>query len=74
MAKSKSESNSTHIKSLNGKNGKAFTLWFNSDDSVTKSANKGHMKKVENLVKDFSSNNVKFKFMQKGKSFLGLTL
>jgi hypothetical protein len=53
---------------------KAFTLWFNSDDSVTKSANKGHMRKVESLVKGFPSTKVKFKFMQKGKSFMDLTL
>jgi beta-lactamase superfamily II metal-dependent hydrolase len=59
---------------INGKNNRSLTLWFNSDDSVTKSANKGHMKKVEDLVKSYPPSKVKFKFMQKGKSFMDLTL
>lgn len=58
---------------INGMNNKPFTLWFNSGESVTKSANKGHMMEVENLVKGYPSR-VKARFMQKGKNFMDLTL
>ncbi len=60
--------------SINGKNNKSFTLWFNSDEMATKPSNKMHMREIENLVKGFSSSKVKFKFMPKGKSFMDLAL
>ena len=60
--------------SINGKNNKAFTLWFNSNQADTTPSNKAHMRKVENLVKSFTSTKVKFKFLPTGKSFMDLTV
>lgn len=53
-----------------------FTLHFNSSSTETKSANKKHMKSIEDLVKKESSNGKKFdyRFMEKGKSFMDISL
>jgi hypothetical protein len=60
--------------SINGKNAKPFTLWFNSNEADTTESNKAHMRKVLKLVKSFKSTKVKFKFMPEGKSFMDLTV
>lgn len=42
-------------RSKNPETGNPFKLWFNSASSIAKSANKGHMKKLENKLKSARS-------------------
>ncbi|UXE67956.1 MAG: MBL fold metallo-hydrolase [Chryseotalea sp. WA131a] len=53
-----------------------FTLHFNSSSLETKSANKKHMKSIEDLVKKESLNSKKFdfEFMAAGKSYMDIVL
>ncbi|MGB8194135.1 MAG: hypothetical protein WCF67_19540, partial [Chitinophagaceae bacterium] len=56
--------------------GNNFTMWFNSSSAVTKANNKAHMQKIEKIVKGkaVKFDNVRFKFMEEGKSFLNLSV
>lgn len=63
-------------KCITSKAGNSFTLWFNSNASITPQANKKHMRAIEEMATRFAkaSSKVKFKFMPGNKSFFDLTV